>query len=149
MKRLILGVSPIVATLLLILISIASASLIYLFVTGYISTSSVQRQYAQSQIAIEAASIGISGTNVSINAYIRNIGQQDIPRSGWSVYLYDRNGDLVGVLTAFNLTSDLLPGQVQSFNQPISNTTPIIIGQLYDVKVVSPVGTFDVVRVKA
>jgi flagellin-like protein len=60
------AVSPLIATLLLILISIAAASLIYVFVTGYISGSAVQRPTAQSQIVIEAASLNASNPQTSL-----------------------------------------------------------------------------------
>jgi flagellin-like protein len=139
------AVSPLIATLLLVLISIAAASLIYVFVTGYISGSAGQRPTAQSQIVIEAASLNASNPT-SVTVYVRNVGQQEIPPGAWSIYLYDLNGTMVG----YNATnaSSLGPGSLLTI-KAILTTTTISPDSYYDVKVVSPVGTFDVVRVKA
>jgi flagellin-like protein len=141
------AVSPLIATLLLVLISIAAASLIYVFVTSYISGSAGQRPTAQSQIVIEAASLIVENDKVNVTVYVRNVGQQEIPPGAWSVYLYDLNGTIVG----YNVTdaSSLKPGSLLQINTTVSDTTGITSDRYYDVKVVSPVGTFDVVRVKA
>ena len=141
------AVSPLIATLLLILISIAAASLIYVFVTSYISGSAGQRPTAQSQIVIEAASLNASNLP-NVTVYVRNVGQQEIPSGNWSVYLYDLNGNMVGYNVTYTASS-LGPGSLLQINAIVSNTTTIAPGSYYDVKVVSPVGTFDVVRVKA
>lgn len=140
------AVSPLIATLLLILISIAAASLIYVFVTSYISGSAGQRPTVQSQIVIEAASL--EATDKKVTVYVRNVGQQEIPSGNWSVYLYDLNGNMVGYNVTY-IASSLGPGSLLQINATVSNTTTITSGSYYDVKVVSPVGTFDVVRVKA
>jgi FlaG/FlaF family flagellin (archaellin) len=141
------AVSPLIATLLLVLISIAAVSLIYVFVTGYISGSAGQRPTAQSQIVIEAASLNASNPP-NVTVYVRNVGQQEIPSGNWSIYLYDLNGTMVGYNVTYNEKS-LGPGSLLQINAKVSNTTTIAHGSYYDVKVVSPVGTFDVVRVKA
>jgi len=141
------AVSPLIATLLLVLISIAAASLIYVFVTSYISGSAGQRPTAQSQIVIEAASLNASNPP-NVTVYVRNVGQQEIPSGNWSIYLYDLNGTMVGYNVTYTASS-LGPGSLLQINATVSNTTTIASGSYYDVKVVSPVGTFDVVRVKA
>jgi flagellin-like protein len=141
------AVSPLIATLLLVLISIAAASLIYVFVTGYISGSAGQRPTAQSQIVIEAASLNASNLT-SVTVYVRNVGQQEIPSGNWSIYLYDLNGTMVGYNVTYNASS-LVPGSLLTINATLTTTTTISSDRYYDVKVVSPVGTFDVVRVKA
>lgn len=79
--------------------------------------------------------------------YVRNVGQQEIPSGNWSVYLYDLNGTMVGY-NVTNIESILRPGSLLQINTTVSNTMTIASGSYYDVKVVSPVGTFDVVRVK-
>jgi len=140
------AVSPLIATLLLVLISIAAASLIYVFVTGYISGSAGQRPTAQSQIVIEAASLNASNPP-NVTVYVRNVGQQEIPSGNWSIYLYDLNGTMVGYNVTYTASS-LGPGSLLQINATVTNTTTMAPGSYYDVKVVSPVGTFDVVRVK-
>jgi flagellin-like protein len=139
------AVSPLIATLLLVLISIAAASLIYVFVTGYISGSAGQRPTAQSQIVIEAASLKPDDDKINVTVYVRNVGQQEIPSGNWSIYLYDLNGNMVGY-NLTNIASSLGPGSLLQINAKVTTTSS---DSYYDVKVVSPVGTFDVVRVKA
>jgi FlaG/FlaF family flagellin (archaellin) len=142
------AVSPLIATLLLVLISIAAASLIYVFVTSYISGSAGQRPTAQSQIVIEAASLNVS-IYPNVTVYVRNVGQQEIPSGNWSIYLYDLNGTMIGYNYTVNILSSLGPGSLLRINATVTNTTAINSGSYYDVKAVSPVGTFDVVRVRA
>lgn len=148
MSRKLKGVSPIIATLLLVLISIAAAALIYVFVTGYISGSAPPDQYAQSQIVIEAASLKISSSNLNVTVYVRNVGQQAIPTGDWSVYVYHTDGTMIGANTTLNQDA-LPPGQILKFDARVDNNTSINPGEYYDIKVVSPAGTFDVVRVRA
>jgi len=139
------GVSPVVATLLLILISIAAAALIYAFVAGYIGGAEQQTGGAQSQIIIEAVSLNATNLNVTV----RNAGGADIPAGNWTFYVYTTNGTLVAYNTTM-LDYAIPSNGLHIFtNLTLANITGVTPGKQYDVKAVSPSGTFDVIRVKA
>jgi len=147
MAKLKRGVSPVVATLLLILISIAAAALIYAFVAGYIGRTEQQTGQAQSQIIIEAASIRIA-TQPQLNVTVRNAGGNAIPAGNWTFYVYNATS---GILLAYNTTyvsATIQPNAPYIFtNLTLVNSTALTTGQLYDVKAVSPLGTFDIIRI--
>lgn len=63
------GVSPIIATLLLIVIAVAAAVVTYAFVTGFIGTATSQSNQ-QGAMSIDTGSV----TNASIVVYVRNTG---------------------------------------------------------------------------
>ncbi|MCX8181730.1 MAG: type IV pilin [Candidatus Methanomethyliaceae archaeon] len=67
------GVSPIIATLLLIVIAVAAAVVTYTFVMGFVGTGTESSTNVQSQLTYDAYSV--NGTSASsITAYIRNTG---------------------------------------------------------------------------
>ena len=83
------GVSPVIATLLLIVIAVAAAVLTYIWVTGYMGTLQAQAgtQQVQERIKIEGVKVGTSGADVHkiTDIYIRNIG--DVKVNVTTVYL--------------------------------------------------------------
>jgi archaeal type IV pilus assembly protein PilA len=66
------GISPIIATLLLILIAIAAGVIVYAYVVGFIGSTTTGQASGTSNISIDAASGKASSS--SVTAYIRNIG---------------------------------------------------------------------------
>jgi len=69
------AVSPVIATLLLILIAVAAAILVYVWVTGY--TSSAMKQGApelEEKIKVEAVNVNVTSTYGNLTIYVRNIG---------------------------------------------------------------------------
>ena len=88
------GVSPVIATLLLIVIAVAAAVLTYIWVTGYMGkvTGAVEQtstQQLQEKIKINAVSI--SDTTVKLS--ISNIGDMDVTISG--AYVLTQGGTSV------------------------------------------------------
>ncbi|MCQ5341163.1 MAG: type IV pilin [Candidatus Methanomethylicia archaeon] len=68
------GVSPVIATLLLIVIAVAAAVVTYTFVMGFVGTSTASASTAQGQLTYDAYKVeGIYG-NANITIYLRNIG---------------------------------------------------------------------------
>jgi len=71
-----MGVSPVIATLLLILIAVAAAVLVYLWVSGYVGTATRAQPEMEEKIKIEAVSTRGSGAT-AITCYVRNVGGVD------------------------------------------------------------------------
>jgi flagellin-like protein len=139
------GVSPIVATLLLILIAIAAAAVLYVWVN---TLSSSTTQYNPGNVA---SAISIDAADLSTNtltAYVRNVGSNVI--SGvLNVYIYNQTGTLIATGQSGSVT--IQPGQVQSISATLSITTgnAITQGTTYTVKVVAPGGASAVASVTA
>jgi flagellin-like protein len=79
------GVSPVIATLLLIVIAVAAAVLTYIWVTGYMGkvTGAVEQtsmQQLQEKIKINAVSV--NSTTETVTLSVSNIGDTDVTISG-------------------------------------------------------------------
>ena len=71
------GVSPIIATLLLIVIAVAAAVVTYTFVMGFLGTSS-QNTGPSGQLTYDSYSVTGNTSNAGITAYIRNTGGKSV-----------------------------------------------------------------------
>jgi len=68
------GVSPIIATLLLIVIAVAAAVVTYAFVTGFIGTATSQSNQ-QGAMSIDTGNVvTLANSSTSITVYVRNTG---------------------------------------------------------------------------
>jgi flagellin-like protein len=104
------GVSPIIATLLLIVIAVAAAVVTYAFVTGFIGTSSGS---ATQQGSMSFDSYAISG-NATCTVYLRNTGTKALTVS--AAYID-------GTLMSFTGTAAL----------PVGGTTSIVVTSTIDI----------------
>jgi flagellin-like protein len=112
-----MGVSPVIATLLLILIAVAAAVLVYFWVSGYIGTTTRARSEMEERIKIET----VSATTTGVTCYVRNIGDIDATIKG--VYIESKGRIVasntavdsrvtVGGITAISLGATLTPNEV-------------------------------------
>ncbi|MEM0100847.1 MAG: archaellin/type IV pilin N-terminal domain-containing protein [Candidatus Methanomethyliaceae archaeon] len=96
------AISPIIATLLLIVITVAAAVVTYTFVMGFVGTGTATTGAAQGQLSYD--SFSVNGTSYSsITIYLRNIGGKAV------------------VLNAVYVDGKLYTYQVNSTNQNESN----------------------------
>jgi flagellin-like protein len=68
------GVSPVIATLLLIVIAVAAAVVTYTFVMGFVGTSTASASTAQGQLTYDAYKVEGNAGNANITIYLRNNG---------------------------------------------------------------------------
>ena len=134
MKR--TGVSPVIATLLLIVIAVAAAVLAYIWIIGYQGTLTQQASTAQLQERIKIEAVQYDSTNNKLYVYVRNIGDINVVIN--ALYLYDKTGTAIGQSTGLSIT--LSPGQVDGTGY-ISLTGSLSAGQTYTVKAVTQKGT--------
>jgi len=132
------AVSPLVAALLLIMVGIAGAVLVYLWLTGFVGRGMVVPSTMKTQFKIEAAEINATGNYTIV--YTRNIGSItiDCRASNVTVYVYDSNtGELVAVDGSANFTCGddyvLEPGELGIVNATVKGLEE---GKYYDVKLV-------------
>jgi len=129
------GVSPVIATLLLIVIAVAAAVLTYIWVTGYMGTlqSQAGAQQVEERIKIEGVSIDTENNNIQ-EIYIRNIG--DVRVNVTTVYLINSSG----ILSREDPKTVLAPEELLEYS-----TNPAKIGGV----TLSPGGTYIVKAVTA
>jgi flagellin-like protein len=128
------GVSPVIATLLLIVIAVAAAVLTYIWVTGYMGTLQAQAgaQQVQERIKIE----GVQVNNNQISAiYVRNIGDTKVKIA--DVYLLDSSGNVIDKASP---STTLDPASSTTISGELPTTT-LQSGKTYIVKVVTERGT--------
>jgi flagellin-like protein len=133
------GVSPVIATLLLIVIAVAAAVLTYIWVTGYMGkvTGTVEQtstQQLQEKIKINAVSV--SGTTVTLS--VSNIGDTDVVIS--ALYILTANGTTVCSYT-YTTATPLPKGQTQDLPSSGFSCTGIRSGKTYIAKAVTSKGT--------
>jgi len=129
MKR--TGVSPVIATLLLIVIAVAAAVLAYIWIIGYQGTLTQQASTAQLQERIKIEAVQFS--NGTLTVYVRNIGDVNVTIN--ALYVIDKTGTIIGSNTSVSLT--LGPGQVKTDTVSATLTS----GETYTVKAVTQKGT--------
>jgi flagellin-like protein len=89
------GVSPVIATLLLIVIAVAAAVLTYVWITGYMGkvTGTVEQtstQQLQEKIKINAISLSSTSGSTSVTLSVANIGDTDVTIS--AAYVLTQGG---------------------------------------------------------
>ena len=132
------GVSPVIATLLLIVIAVAAAVLTYVWVTGYIgrTTSTAETGQLQDRIKINAVSVTDTTAAKTVTASVANIGDLDV--SITAAYVLTSNGTTVcgGALT----TAASLP-KGKTADVTVSSSCTLTSGKVYIAKVVTSKGT--------
>lgn len=119
------GISPVIATLLLIVIAVAAAVLTYIWVTGYMGTLAPHQTPTQLQERIKIDAVSISGTNVTI--YVSNIGQTATTIVGAYVLTTNSTAVCGGQVS--------IPLNVGSTAQPTVPGCSLTSGQTYIAKV--------------
>ncbi|MDG6997541.1 MAG: hypothetical protein JRN15_00315 [Nitrososphaerota archaeon] len=112
-KRTKSAISPIIATLLLILIAIASGVVLYTYVLGFLGNSTQNSGLTTSTISIDNACTSITATHCNDNGYsitIRNVGTNSIAASG-SIQIYFTDVSTSSTATtSCTISSSIAPG---------------------------------------
>jgi len=133
------GIEPIVAAILLIVITVVAAILLYLWFSGYLSTTtsrvSVISSPEQFQITGISASLLQNGCNVT--AYVQNLGTTNVTIT--NAYILDSTTQSV-ICAAPTLSVVLSPGSTLKISVLFGNC-PVNRGSSYLFKVVSSRGS--------
>ena len=134
MKRNRKGISPVIATLLLIVISVAAAVMTYIWLTRYMGTLQSQAGTSQLQERVKIEGVKISEKDDKITKiYVRNIGDVEVTID--AVYLIDSSGN---ILYKDDATLPLSP---TDDNVLTVELTGLVEGKTYTVKIVTTRGT--------
>jgi len=112
MTRTLRGISPVVATALLVLIAVAVSVLLYTWVSGTVSNQPTSSPSLQERITIDSVSYNPSSGTLTV--YVRNIG--NIPVNLSTVYVINAsNGEVIKENTSVT-NIEIPPGSVGSVN---------------------------------
>ena len=129
------GVSPVIATLLLIVIAVAAAVLTYVWVTGYIGRTTSTAETGQLQERIKINAVTVTSSDITIS--VANIGNVNVTLAG--AYILFQNGTVVNGCRS-SLTINLQPGGITD-NVQIPSACTLTKGLTYVAKVVTAKGT--------
>ena len=136
------AISPVVATLILIIVAVVAGVAVYGFVTGFIAQTTSQSQ-SPSSIVIDAAIVDDDAGTYTVNATVRNIGQESTTVT--AVYVLDA-GDLSLIGSDTSVSVSINPGNAVTVNA--NPTLPDLDGQWVIVKVVTDDGSSATLKVK-
>ncbi len=140
------SVSPVVATLLLILIAVAASIIVYTWVTGLSASVKGTGASFNERFSLESGDLSLGKGKLVL--YIRNTGEADIALNGAPAYVYDSSGTLVEALTLTGPNTPLKPGKVASYTASI-DVTKYQVGEYYRIVVTLPSGFEDSILLKA
>jgi flagellin-like protein len=128
------AVSPVVATVILVLISVVAGVMLWLWVSGFTSAATAQQPALYERIKIESANITRTDDGGRLIAYVRNVGSVLVNIT--TVYLFDANNTLV---MSFSLSPaiQIKPGEVKRVASDTIPLASIRNGLQYTVKVVT------------
>ena len=142
------GISPIIATLLLILIAIAAGVVVYAYVIGFVGNTTSNTGGAQSVISVFNFCASASGKcSAGTQAYtlaIGNVGSTTISSGSAQIYFNDITSGASGSTTCA-IASAVAPGSTYNCNSSggtlwPSGTTAPAAGDTISVKIVNPDG---------
>ncbi len=140
------AISPIIATLLLILIAIAAGVVVYAYVLGFVGNSTGPSGNSTSIISIDnfcaSASLGKCTNGNAYYIVIRNVGASSIAAGTAQLYFTDQTSGTSGtiscsIVTSVSPSSTYICSTGASATWPAGTTAPAV-GDSMSVKVVNP-----------
>jgi flagellin-like protein len=146
------GVSPVIATLLLIVIAVAAAVVTYTFVMGFVGTSTASASTAQGQLTYDAYKVEGTTGNASITIYLRNVGGKSVTVSAvyvaGTLYTYAPADNITGLSSGTNWMLAFTNGTNSTLTIDVGETKMLYIrsnttnpAQWNEVKVICTDGT--------
>jgi flagellin-like protein len=119
------GVSPVIATLLLIVIAVAAAVLVYMWTVGYATQMRPTTPEAYERLKIEAGNLTIVNDNVIAILYVRNVGSSPTYING--SYLLTTDGSAISWADASYIYVD----SVGAKDMPLNPGTAYKVGVIF------------------
>jgi flagellin-like protein len=139
------GVSPVIATLLLIVIAVAAAVLVYMWVVGYATQTRPTTPEATERLKIEVGVLKASSPYVTLQ--VRNVGGSTVEVK--RVYILDVSEGLVAYAD-LSPTVTIDPGDVQQVQvTSLTGGSAPTAGQTYIVRIVTSLGNEFSIQLKA
>jgi flagellin-like protein len=131
------GISPIIATVILVLIAVAAGVMLWLWVSGFTSAMPAEQQALNERIRIDAVKVeDRSGGNKDVTIYVRNIGKTDVAIG--AAYILDTSNTIIASNTTIRSKSipPISPGSVEEVEVEVSSVQ-LRSGYAYVAKVVT------------
>jgi flagellin-like protein len=129
------GISPIIATVILVLIAVAAGVMLWLWVSGFASAMPAEQQALNERIRIDAVKVESgSGGNKSVIIYVRNIGKTDVVIG--AAYILDTSNTIIASNTSTQRMPLISPGSVAKVEVEVSSVS-LRSGYAYVAKVVT------------
>jgi flagellin-like protein len=136
------GVSPVIATLLLIVIAVAAAVLVYMWTVGYATQMRPTTPETGERLKIEAGVLDSSSGQATL--YVRNVGGS--PARVKTAYLLTTSQDVIERKDGIDVDIDV--GSVQSISISFTSTN-VKKDQTYIVRIVTSLGNEFAIELKA
>ena len=134
MKLLKKGVSPIIATVILVLIAVAAGVMLWLWVSGFASTTPAQQQALNERIRIDAVQVSTTDGTTTVTIYVRNIGNSDVKIG--AAYILDTTGIIKATNTSTDKLPTIQPNEVKTVTVSVTSNA-LSTGYAYVAKVVT------------
>jgi flagellin-like protein len=151
------AISPVIATLILIVVAVVAGVAVYGFVTGFIAQTTSQSQ-APSSIVIDAALIDVEDGNDQVQVVIRNVGAENAKMVD-TIYILDAGDQslkysLSGFMwnPAAATSTGITPGGTATATKSGSDfidSPTVTAGNWYIIKVITADGSSATIKVKA
>jgi len=129
------GISPVIATIILVLIAVVAGVLLWLWTSGFTSALPAQQQALYERIKIEG--VKVDTTQNKVIAYVRNVGNVNVSIS--TVYILKPDGTIIEVFNLAGTTiTSVSPGSVAKVTVTVTQT--YTAGYAYTIKVVTANG---------
>jgi flagellin-like protein len=132
------GVSPIIATVILVLIAVAAGVMLWLWVSGFASTTPAQQQALNERIRIDAVQVNTTGDTTTVTIYVRNMGNSDVKIG--AAYILDTTGIIKATNTSTNYLPTIQPNRVEKVLVKDIPSNTLSTGYAYVAKVVTTNG---------
>jgi len=125
------GISPIIATVILVLIAVAAGVMLWLWVSGFTSAMPAEQQALNERIRIDAVKVEDGGGgSKSVTIYVRNIGKTDVTIG--AAYILNTSNTIIASNT--DAQTLISPGNVEGVTV---SSVPLNSGYAYVAKVVT------------
>ena len=151
------AISPVIATLILIVVAVVAGVAVYGFVTGFIAQTTSQSQ-APGSIVIDAASIDVNAGADKVQVVVRNVGVENATMVD-TVYILDAGDQsLKYALDTFTwdpaaaTSTGITPGGIATATKSGSDfidAPDVTAGNWYIIKVITSDGSSATIKVKA
>jgi flagellin-like protein len=129
------GISPIIATVILVLIAVAAGVMLWLWVSGFTSAMPAEQQALNERIRIDAVKVKDGGGgNKIVTIYVRNIGKTDVAIG--AAYILDTSNIIIASNTDAGSMPQISPGSVEEVEVEVSSVL-LKSGYAYVAKVVT------------
>jgi len=138
------GVSPVIAVLLLVVITVAAAVLVYIWLVGFMQSQTAATGTTALGEKIKFEAVSLNSSSGTFTAYIRNIGETKVNIT--TAYLLKADGQTL--IEKIDVNQEIDVGQLVQLTVSFTKDK-VEADKVYVIKLVTSLGTEFTVKVKA